>query len=64
MAKEIQSIWKDTESAAFLGLHVSKLRKWRQGGGGPRWFKIGRSRSLSVPEFREFFGFHIHEVKP
>jgi excisionase family DNA binding protein len=33
----------DNEAAVYLGVSVSKVRRWRLMGGGPRWIRIGGS---------------------
>jgi predicted DNA-binding transcriptional regulator AlpA len=32
----------DIEVAAYLGVSLSKVRRWRLTGGGPRWIRIGK----------------------
>jgi hypothetical protein len=36
------------EAAAFLGLAVATLRRWRWSGGGPEFCKLGSARGSAV----------------
>jgi excisionase family DNA binding protein len=38
----------DNETAVYLGVSVSTVRRWRLTGGGPRWVRIGGS-SIRYP---------------
>jgi hypothetical protein len=41
-AQSLQSLMSDVDLAAFFGVKVSTIRKWRILGIGPRWIKMGR----------------------
>lgn len=40
------------EAAEVLRIPVNTLRWWRQSGGGPRFFKIGRHLLISIGDLR------------
>ena len=40
-AQSLPSLMSDVELAAFFGVKVSTIRKWRILGTGPRWIKLG-----------------------
>ncbi len=44
----------ESETARRLGISVSGLRKWRRGGQGPRFIRLGRLIRYSVPDLEEW----------
>jgi predicted DNA-binding transcriptional regulator AlpA len=42
-------ILRTHDAARYLGLAASTLEKWRLGGGGPRWVRLGR-RAVGYPQ--------------
>lgn len=44
----------DIEVAAYLGISVSTVRRWRLTGGGPRWVRIGTSVRYPLGDLEAF----------
>ena len=38
-----RNMLNEQDAAAYLGLSVRTLQAWRQRGGGPRFYKLGRA---------------------
>lgn len=44
----------DVEVAVSLGISVSKVRRWRLTGGGPRWVRIGGCVRYPVADLHDY----------
>jgi excisionase family DNA binding protein len=54
MIDDLDSILSEKEAAAYLGVSLSTIRRWRRGKLGPAFFKFGdilRYRRSALDEF-------------
>lgn len=50
----IPTTYDEHEVSAMTGTPVATLRHWRQRGGGPPWFKIGRRVRYDHDDLRKW----------
>ena len=54
-----KDIFSTVEAAAYLGLAVSTLNKWRCYGEGPKYLKLGRAVRYRKQELDQFLSLNL-----